>query len=387
MYLEEFAMAGVWCVLPALLSLASKPDERFIAMVGGYGPRTEVRYAKPTLAWQIWAGNSKAAVSDVRMKLDGVPVAAEYEPRSRSVRYTPIKPLSAGKHRVECRVTFENGFHFDQTWDTTVADAPLNELPGPTPDQETALSEANRLRKLVGLEPMVHDPRMNMAALGHSLYLVRNRATGHGESPGTPGYLARNGGERLEAYGWVGGSWEGVNFGGEDVPTSVRELFDAPYHRIPFLQPGPLPFGSGFSEKSLTIEFGDTVREETVASPADGQTGIPTSWHNFESPDPVRVHGAEARLTGYPVVLARFGREKLQVSSARMLDPNGDVPCWLNTPANDPSLTSAAILIPQAPLRAGTVYQVIWETSGGEVVTRFRTAEPPAAPQPKRKKG
>ncbi|AIE87200.1 putative S-layer associated protein [Fimbriimonas ginsengisoli Gsoil 348] len=293
------------------------------------------------------------------LTLDGKPVDAQYDPHARAVKYTPNKPMTPGAHNVDCRITFEGGASFDKKWVTRIAEAPLAEFPSPTRDQVEAITAINDLRHALGLTTVVPDQRLNIAAFLHSSYLAKNNENGHAEKPGTPGFLGASGVERLEAYGYVGSCWEDVGFGSHSVTEAVNDLFDAPYHRIPFLQPGSIPFGSGYVDQRTTLEFGASDEGGVVVSPADGQTRVPCLWHNFERPNPLRSRATTTTVTGYPIVLAGFGTgfSRLHGVSARLAGPKGEpITCWLNKPENDDVLTSAAILIPQLPLRAKSTY-------------------------------
>lgn len=360
-------------------------DTRFVVKVGQYGPRTEVRVARPTLQWQIWAADQTSRVTNVDLRLDGRRVEAQYDSRSRSVKYTPSSALSPGSHKVECRITFEGGAYFDKRWETRVADSPISEFPHPNDFQNESVRITNELRHALGLQPVQQDERLNFASLLHCNYLSQNKATGHGEQAGTPGFLAASGAERLEVYGYTGSSWEDVNFGSQSAAESLLELFNAPYHRIPFMQPGEVVFGSGYCDQRTTLEFGMSSEEGTVVSPADGQTGVPTIWRDYERPNPLRVHGVNLAQTGYPIVFSHFGESMPRIHSvtASLTGPTGEeVECWLNTPENDDELTGAAILIPQTALRPGTRYQATFsamDESGQPLVKtiRFTTAGAP----------
>src|SRR5438046_359592 len=78
-------------------------DTRVVARAGWYGPRTEVRYSRPTLKWEIWPEDPKDRVSGVDLKVDGKVVPAHYDEGQRAVLYTPASPMKPGTHKVECR--------------------------------------------------------------------------------------------------------------------------------------------------------------------------------------------------------------------------------------------------------------------------------------------
>lgn len=198
-----------------------------------------------------------------------------------------------------------------------------------------------------------------MAARLHSQYLALNKGGGHVQSPGAPGFFGATGAARLETFGFVGGSWEGIDFGSHSPTEAVRSLFDAPYHRLPFLQPGNVRFGSGFQDQYLTVEFGVGDVEGTVVSPSDGETDVPIQWRNYEVPDPLRAFPGAPKQVGYPIVLVRHGRKpRLGTVEAKLYGPDAEeVECYL-TPAPD---KAAIILIPRRPLRSKSRYDAVFK--------------------------
>jgi len=354
----------------ALATRAPVDGKRVEVLVGSYGPKIEIRYARPTLKWEVWPANPSDRFLGVEMRIDGKSVPAVYDPDQRAVLYTPDKPLSAGTHRVECHVFMPKGVRFDQAWESRIASDAASALPAPVASQVEALAAINAIRKALDLPAMVGDDRMNIAALQHSRYLAKNKDFGHKEDPAKDGYFGTNASDRLAVYGWIGGCWEDVSYGTPNATEAVKGLFDAPYHRVPFLQPGVISCGAGFADQRLTLEFGASKEEDTVVSPADGQTDIPTSWRNFERPDPLRMHRQTDGVTGYPIVLAQFGSRTQRLGTvlkARLFDSDGnEVPTWLNTPENDENLTTAAVLIPQRPLKPKVTYHYSFALKGSD---------------------
>jgi hypothetical protein len=224
------------------------------------------------------------------------------------------------------------------------------------------------------------DNRLNIAAAKHSEYLTANAMMGHFQVPGTQGFFGQTHQDRLATYGWAGGAWEGVTYGSDNIAQGVQQLFDAPYHRLPFLQPGSISFGSGFAGSRMTMEFGGTAQSGTVVSPANGEQGVPTLWKNAESPNPMRLHGGQTQ-TGYPIVLARFSDKvrKIKISHASLTANGATVQVFLNTPENDDHLEFAAIMFPQKRLKANTTYTATFRGSDNlgqpiEVSSTFKTA-------------
>jgi len=366
----------------SLLAGAAVPaDTRFMVRIGSHGPTTEVRVARPTLRWEIWPADGTSKVREVSLTLDGRRVEASYDPSARAVVHTPVSPLATGRHSVFCRITFENGATFTREWETRVADGPLTAFPAPAATQTGALRVANSYRKALGLPQFTADERLDYVAQLHSRYLTQNNAMGHGQIPGTPGFFGESGERRLASYGWIGASWEGVTFGAETPRLAVQDLFDAPYHRVPFLQPGPIAFGAGMDGRRTTLLFGANAATGTVVSPADGQQNVPLAWDKNERPNPLRVHRVKAPI-GYPIVLAHFDPDvrRIKVTSATLQTEDGHaVGFFLNTPDNDDHLTNAAILMPSAPLRPATTYRVTFvgtDDKGRPISaqSQFRTA-------------
>jgi hypothetical protein len=227
----------------------------------------------------------------------------------------------------------------------------------------------------MGLAPFRGDLRLCAAARGHSEYNARNRTTGHYQTQGKPGFFGEGPAERAEAFGYFGGCYEAVSRGYATLSESIEALIDAPYHRIPFMQPGSLRFGSGFLDERLTLAFELTAGRGTSAYPYDGQEGVPTRWDRLERPNPLRIHKGFQGIAGYPIVLAHFsGDARLTLISAELRAESGEaIPLLANTPENDGWLKNAVILIPASPLGSLTRYQVSVEARSEDGTAISRT--------------
>ncbi|HTQ11070.1 MAG TPA: hypothetical protein VMI31_13470, partial [Fimbriimonadaceae bacterium] len=198
------------------------------------------------------------------------------------------------------------------------------------------------------------------AADAHSLYQNLNGLTCHEEEPDKPGFTGKAPWDRLQHFGVPGPCYEGACGNQTDIGKAIRLLFDAPYHRIAFLQPGTPSFGAGFEGGSLTIDYAVSDKEGTEVSPAPDQTGTPLAWDGNESPSPLRVFGADGPV-GYPIVFAWYSPklETIRVSSAKLTGPNhGEIPAYVNTPGNDSELRFAAVITPKRALAPRTTYTV-----------------------------
>jgi hypothetical protein len=187
-----------------------------------------------------------------------------------------------------------------------------------------------------------------------------NRTSGHGQTPSGDGYTGRTPGDRARHFGYRGSNSEAVAWGDFGIEDMVRGLFDAPYHRVLFLQPATPDFGGSFAQGTLCIKFGGDSGDGAVVSPANGARNVQTLWDGIETPDPLR--GANLRgAVGYPIVLAAFGSvaQGFRFVSARLTGPNGNVRSLVLHPGNDEHAERAIIVIPHKPLVKDTKYTVV----------------------------
>ncbi len=340
-------------------------------------PQGVVRYAKAEVGWRV-APYGGARITGVSLHLDGLPVPARYDERTGAVVWRPEVPLAAGRHTARCVVEFDGRYRAEKEWTFDVSPEAAVRLPEPTPEQVGAVARVNEIRRRLGLPEFWHEPSLAAAAASHSAFLAANRAFGHAQDQSLPGFTGRTARERAMAFGFAGSVWEDVGYSARPGSDLVRELFDAPYHRLPFLQPGAAPMGAGVSGAFLTLNFGSASESGLALSPAPGERDVPVSWDGVETPSPLDLHGLRGPV-GYPIVAAWFGEGKLELLEARLLDAQGaEVPTLANHPGNDPHLDSAVFLIPRAPLSPGGRYRVLLKVRiGGKAAERdwsFATA-------------
>ncbi|MBB6049960.1 CAP domain-containing protein [Armatimonas rosea] len=335
------------------------------------GPQGTLLLSRPELTWPI-RPQDDAKIVKIELRLNGEPLAARYE--NGAVRATPATPLAPGSYTAECRVRFAPTQDDARvSWRFTVAPDATPSPPPPTAWAREALQAANQLRAGLGLAPLQLDSRLCGAAQAHASYLHKNNVIGHGEVPGKPGFTGDNPLARAQVFGYLASLAEDVSFADGSPEKIVRGLFAAPYHRLPFLRPGSLVFGAGNTGRSSGLLFGGDGVGGTTVSPYDGETGVPTTWRNDESPNPTRFWPQAPRVVGYPIVLAHYAGPNtvLNVERASLKTSAGaEVPCLLNTPARDTELHYACLLIPQAPLKPNTTYLV--EVVAREVTRRWR---------------
>ncbi|WP_309713461.1 CAP domain-containing protein [Armatimonas sp.] len=335
------------------------------------GPQGTLRVSRPELSWPLLPKNG-AQITAMELLLNGQPLEARYE--SGAVRATPPAPLSPGTYSVRCRVTLSPKQKDPEvSWTFTVGAGAIATLPPPSAWAGEALTAVNRLRARLGLAALQLDPRLCAAAQAHAAYLDKNNLIGHTQSPNKPGFVGETPLARAQAFGFLATLAEAVSLADGGADKAVRGLFDAPYHRLPFLRPGPLLFGAGHSGRASGLLFGGDGVPGTVMSPYDGETGVPTTWRNDEIPSPTRFLSNPPKVVGYPILLAHFSGSspKLTVQSARLTTADGaEVKCQVNTPGQDRELTYACLLVPLVPLQPATTYIV--EVIAKEVTRRWR---------------
>ncbi len=368
-------------------------------------PAGVVRVTRPALCFPI-AAQGQVKIVNVEMTLNGMTVAAAYSEAKKAVLYRPAQPLTPGEYEVQCRVAFDDASSFMQQWRFNVAPDAAAELPEPSAAQTALIDAVNALRREIGRPPFTVSLALCAAAQAHAGY-ARGHTAGnfHEEQIGQPGATGTLPQDRADSFGFVDpvrevGATDTFAFALDS--GQVRRLFDAPYHRTPFLEPDAAALGAGSSGGrheylATVLEISRSASEATACSPFAGQSDVPAAWTDTESPDPLRGHGGHSAKVGYPIVFAHFrpdatrlaSAERINVTDMTLTTASGEeVPAFGNTPANDADLTDAALLIPASPLTPGTTYHVSVQaaTEDGTDISRewdFTTAgKPPGRGKP-----
>src|SRR5213083_2182008 len=95
----------------------------------------------------------------------------------------------------------------------------------------------NQFRYAIGSPTVPADPRLTQAAQNHANYNSANGILGHFETAGLPYYTGYSARDRLAAMGWSTTFVSEVATGGSDPLAGVRQLWDAPYHRLGLMHP------------------------------------------------------------------------------------------------------------------------------------------------------
>lgn len=334
-------------------------------------PQTTVGLTKPTILF-YFSTDMPAAPDSYTMELDGRSVPAVYDKANAAFAYTPNSDLQPGPHNVRMRITYAGFEPIEKSWSFAVAEDAIPKLPSANLEQLLGLDAVNDYRELHGLPRMKLNERLNASAMAHADYLNMNRVQQsgdstdslHTENPEKSGYTGKTPSERGAYYGYYGNVGEDAAYMEGTVVQTIDALFDAPYHRTPFLEPGIREVGIGKAGDYTIIKFG-MEQEETpklVISPADGDRLAPTAFKGNETPDPLRMHEGVEYPVGYPIMAQYTGSAVKQVKllGADLTDSgNKTVEFLVNTPAADDSLNDAVILIPRKPLQPDSTYRVM----------------------------
>lgn len=306
------------------------------------------------LVWEVWPGTD-SKISHFHVSINGRLINAEYDPSGRRIWYKFNEPLAAGVYEVEADAAIDDELLLKKHWKFTVTEDATPSLPEPGEVQLRAISTVNRIRAELGLDEVTLENSLCAAAQGHARYMKECGRVTHEETLATKNYVGYSLDERLAAFGYVGGAAEDVGYlSKKGYVATIRALFDAPYHRIAFLQPGSPRLGTGIEDERVALDFEMNQVVGVTESPRNGQTGVPSSWNGFESPSPLRNHGGQATV-GYPIMVAGFGPHDQHIASGTgTLSLNGEtVECYVSAPNNDEHLSSAILLIPVHPLASG----------------------------------
>jgi uncharacterized protein YkwD len=236
-------------------------------------------------------------------------------------------------------------------------------VPLSTPAEASAndmLLLTNQFRYAIGSPTVPSDPRLVQAAQNHANYNSANGILGHFETAGRPYYTGYSPRDRLIAQGWTTSFVSEVATGGSEL-GGVRQLWDAPYHRLGMMHPNATSIGWGHSElNGRQNNVGDIVYNfgirpvEFVRSPAHMQTNIPTSWSGQESPSPVPA--GTSGPYGYPIMVVYSAGQNVQFRAAELVAPNGtQLPFYV---APQQFEYDYQVIIPQKPLAVNTTYHV-----------------------------
>lgn len=370
------AFRPAWAPVLALVLLLALPlsgwaaaSEAGMTYLEPY-PRGEVMLLEPEIGWPV--RNVGARVRRAVLELQGTGVkrstSLTYDAEKGAYVYHPAQPLSPGRYEARIRLELAGPYRpVERRWEFVVhrdAVSASELMDAAAAVSVTALAAANDYRQRLGLAPFEVHPSLMWSAQRHAAYLAANGQLSHFQEREKKEFTGTTVEERARRGGYFYGVAEDISQQPEPDPVlAIDGLFDAPYHRIPFLLPQARDWGYGQQDVYHVLNVGvwPMAGVHIVHAPGDGETGVPLQWDGHEVPDPLRLHEGAAYPVGYPIVIGAFGDDvqQVQLVSARLTDADGrTLPLYLNTPANDEELQRELILIPVHPLKPGTTYRV-----------------------------
>lgn len=261
--------------------------------------------------------------------------------------------------------------------------------PAPVPQEQGAPVVTNNVavdgrnwlnyrRGLAGLSTLTQNGNIDTAAQAHSDYQKLNDTVDHGETLGKPGYTGARLEDRLAAGGyvlirpWVVGEVISATSNNSGV-YMAEELITAIYHRFVIFEPKFREIGAGAARTSsnynyFTADFGSTNglgaglgHGNVAAWPYSGQLNVPTNFfsdNELPDPMPAPTYGNEV---GYPISVQGDINLKMTVQqfTVRQHGAAADVAVRLMMPNENAEVpVNAAAIIPLAPLKAATMYDV-----------------------------
>jgi len=249
------------------------------------------------------------------------------------------------------------------------------------------LNWINFRRSQIGVAQLSRNTVIDQTALGHSNYQKINNTVTHVQTAGKTGFTGAQLSDRLAQAGYVFNTNASRAYGEVISATTnksgvfmAEELITAIYHRFVMFEPVFKEMGSGAATTSagytyFTTDFAanngyGTGISGLVSWPYNGQTSVaPNFFSDYESPDPV----PDQNEVGYPVSVHANINATLAVQSFTIRPRGGsDLTVKLLSHGGDAETpASAAAIVPLAPLKAATVYDVSFSgTVNGTAVTR-----------------
>jgi uncharacterized protein YkwD len=303
-------------------------------------------------------------IESIEMKLDGQIVGAKYESDSQSITYQTNSPLAEGKHIVDLVVKIKGwSTVLSESWAFTVGSNAVNSLPSATEDQKYALNFVNNLRNSLNMPTVTLDDSLNAAAKAHTRYMISNQRVTHDELPGNKDYTGVSPMVRARAFGYNGLTVEeNAASGFTKIDDILNSSLDAPYQRLNWINPYVDHIGYYGQDRYFTVLFGAKMQGEAkvVTYPYNNQKGVPITWKNTGSPNP--LEGINDNSIGYPITVSYLNEKEinsLNIISTSLKDSSGTTVYTYNKePKNDKNLNNSIIIIPKNPLKDNTKYNL-----------------------------
>lgn len=237
-----------------------------------------------------------------------------------------------------------------------------------TASDHISLETLNAYRALLQESPVVWSSALADAAAAHAQYVKTNGYSApsfHMEASGRPGFSGITPWARDLRFGWqsVLDGEVGIESSGLLPPVSVvQDLIDTVFHRLSLLSGNLIASGEGSSTGNtgaVVMDLGYGYNPKLplgIAYPRPGQNGIPVSWIDLESPDPV-PDGFGHRY-GYPITLDFPTAESVKAMKFGLFLGKRAVPVYQDRPGINSLSDNQMGMVPKHPLFPNTVYTV-----------------------------
>ncbi|MBI3724398.1 CAP domain-containing protein, partial [bacterium] len=252
------------------------------------------------------------------------------------------------------------------------------------PPDQAVLKRVNYYRLKAGIAAVELDPDLSAGCQAHCEYLAQNAGKpqvaglkAHEEDPSLPG--ATDEGARAGRHSDL--AW------GFSATEAVDAWVDSLYHRTPVFHPDLKKIGVGWKDDKKSgpicaldlsehLQTKESTKTSVVAFPPVGLSDVPTSFWDFEMPDP--LPSGAANPAGYVLTLAGY-RDRLADCAGTLEKDGASIDCWFSSP-DQPSPAGAGYhgnvicLIPKGPLAKGATYKLTWQyqsqgVKGRQVIT------------------
>ena len=216
----------------------------------------------------------------------------------------------------------------------------------------------NQMRAAIGAPTLAPDARIAAAAQNHANYNAANGISGHFETAGLPYYTGYSARDRVAARGLSTSFVSEVATGGSDGLAGVRQLWDAPYHRLGMMHPSASSMAGCLVARrpwrrrgDITYNFGIRVLC-SCAHPRTTRRHPTTGWERISESTSGRCIQARGLPDHGRVLRRAHGRDARRAADRARRRAGAD----LHRAAA--VRVRLQVIIPQRPLAANTTYHV-----------------------------
>ncbi len=277
---------------------------------------------------------------------------------------------------------------------TSTAPANSGTLASPTypagSEQLAAFEQLNAMRQECGFPTLGENALLDQSVANHMTYVQLNKAEGHYETEGNPGFTGVNWQDRATYVGYPGHTGEVVAYDNSNSggALSVVALASVPYHEAlmfePFSEVGidyaAVVLGPASTQYSLLMDLGyqganaPTFSSAPMTFPCQGSTDVDYESSAPENPAPLGIDTGTNPI-GTPIAVIGNASDTIVLSSGQLTAPGGAVINMdlldSSNDANHEMQPYEAAAFSASPLQPNTTYMAtIVGTSNGNTFTK-----------------